>query len=504
MSTTTQSASTVPQEEIDLLVHANHWNPFLVLGPHEVDGGRWSSAPSSPRRARPGSSTSPGASPAPAWRWTASTPTASSSATFPGQAKTFPYRLAVDQPRGPLLGVPRRLPVRPGAHRLRPPPARRGDALPQLRAPRRPPPRPTRGSRASTSPSGPPTPCGSASSATSTTGTAAATRCGTLGPTGIWEIFIPDISQGEVYKYEIKSRFNSYLVQKSDPYGFAAEIRPKTASVVWDVTDFAWSDDDWMANRDQPPGPRRARSRSTRSTSARGSGSPRKATASSTTASWPTTWSSTSRRTHFTHVELMPISEHPFDGSWGYQPVGYFAPTSRHGTPDDFAYFVDTMHRNGIGVILDWVPAHFPRDLHGLGYFDGTHLYEHEDPRLGEHRDWGTKIFNYGRPEVRNFLYGNALFWLERYHIDGLRVDAVASMIYLDYSRNAGRVGAQRLRRQREPRSDRLHQEVQRALPQGAPRRPDHRRGVDQLHRASRGRPTSAASGSASSGTWGG
>jgi 1,4-alpha-glucan branching enzyme len=257
------------------------------------------------------------------------------------------------------------------------------------------------------------------------------------GTTGIWEIFLPDLVEGEVYKFEIKSRYQSYLVQKSDPYGFAAELRPRTASVVWDVNKFSWHDDEWMANR------------------------PRTQSLQSPIAVYEVHLGSWKRKveegnrflsyreladelvaqlkdTHFTHVELLPVSEHPFDGSWGYQPVGYFAPTSRFGTPDDFAYFVDTLHQSGIGVLLDWVPAHFPRDLHGLGYFDGTHLYEHEDPRLGEHRDWGTKIFNYGRAEVRNFLFGNALFWLERYHIDGLRVDAVASMLYLDYSRNPG------------------------------------------------------------------
>jgi 1,4-alpha-glucan branching enzyme len=257
------------------------------------------------------------------------------------------------------------------------------------------------------------------------------------GATGIWEIFIPDLCQGEVYKYEVKSRHHGYLIQKSDPYGFAAELRPQTASVVWDVTQFTWNDQEWLATRGQHQG------------------------LEEPIAVYEVHLGSWKRRveqgnaflnyreladqlvahldhTHFTHVELMPITEYPFDGSWGYQPVGYFAPTSRFGTPDDFAYFVDAMHRHGYGVLLDWVPAHFPNDAHGLGFFDGSHLYEHSDPRLGEHRDWGTKIFNYGRAEVRNFLFGNALFWLDRYHLDGLRVDAVASMLYLDYSRKPG------------------------------------------------------------------
>jgi len=259
-------------------------------------------------------------------------------------------------------------------------------------------------------------------------------NCGTGG---LWEIFVPDLSQGEVYKFEIKSRVGDYLVAKTDPYGFAAEHRPRTASIVWDITNFDWSDSEWMENR----------------AARQGLESPI-SIYECHLGSWKRKPEEGNRFLNyreladdlvayldglgFTHIELLPISEHPFDGSWGYQPVGYFAPTSRHGTPDDFAYFVDTLHRNGYGVLLDWVPAHFPRDLHGLGFFDGTHLYEHEDPRLGEHMDWGTKIFNYGRAEVRNFLLGNALFWLERYHIDGLRVDAVASMLYLDYSRKAG------------------------------------------------------------------
>jgi 1,4-alpha-glucan branching enzyme len=257
------------------------------------------------------------------------------------------------------------------------------------------------------------------------------------GSGGIWEIFVPDLVQGEVYKFEIKSHNNGYMVAKTDPYGFFAELRPRTASVVWDVDNFAWTDDEWMAARP----------------TLQGLDAPI-AVYELHLGSWKRKADEGNRfltyreladelvielnETGFTHIELLPITEHPFDGSWGYQPVGYYAPTSRFGTPDDFVYFVDTLHRHGIGVILDWVPAHFPSDEHGLGYFDGTHLYEHADPRLGEHRDWGTKIFNYGRAEVRNFLFGSALFWFEHYHIDGLRVDAVASMLYLDYSREAG------------------------------------------------------------------
>jgi 1,4-alpha-glucan branching enzyme len=257
------------------------------------------------------------------------------------------------------------------------------------------------------------------------------------GVTGIWELFIPDLCQGEVYKFEVKSRHRGYLVQKTDPYGFAAELRPKTASMVWDITRFVWTDQEWMAQRekrqalDQPLAIYEVHLGSWKHKVEEGG-------AFLNYRELAEQLVQHLEKTHFTHIELLPVMEHPFDGSWGYQPVGYFAPTSRYGTPDDFAYFVDTLHRHGIGVILDWVPAHFPNDVHGLDYFDGSHLYEHSDPRLGEHRDWGTKIFNYGRREVRNFLFGSALFWLDRYHVDGLRVDAVASMLYLDYSRKTG------------------------------------------------------------------
>ncbi|GIW88813.1 MAG: 1,4-alpha-glucan branching enzyme GlgB [Isosphaeraceae bacterium] len=257
------------------------------------------------------------------------------------------------------------------------------------------------------------------------------------GPSGIWEIFIPGLTQGELYKFEIKSRYHGYMVTKTDPYGFFHELRPRTASVVWDLNRYRWEDSEWLARRsktqalDAPLSVYEVHLGSWR----------RKPEAGNAWLNYRELADELVRYLDgmgFTHVELLPVSEHPFDGSWGYQTTGYFAPTSRYGTPDDFMYFVDTLHRHGYGVLLDWVPAHFPRDEHGLAYFDGTHLYEHEDPRLGEHRDWGTKIFNYGRVEVRNFLLGNALFWLERYHIDGLRVDAVASMLYLDYSRKPG------------------------------------------------------------------
>ncbi|MFH1143359.1 MAG: 1,4-alpha-glucan branching protein GlgB, partial [Candidatus Eisenbacteria bacterium] len=218
---------------------------------------------------------------------------------------------------------------------------------------------------------------------------------------------------------------------------FAAEIRPQTASRVWELSGYAWGDGAWMAAR----GARQALDAPMSIYEVHLGSWMRVPTENNR---WLTyhelavRLAEYAREMGFTHVQLLPVTEHPFDGSWGYQTVGYFAPTSRHGDPDDFMAFVDHLHQAGIGVLLDWVPAHFPRDIHGLAYFDGTHLYEHADPRQGEHRDWGSLIFNYGRREVRNFLLANALFWLEQYHIDGLRVDAVASMLYLDYSRSEG------------------------------------------------------------------
>jgi 1,4-alpha-glucan branching enzyme len=257
------------------------------------------------------------------------------------------------------------------------------------------------------------------------------------GPTGIWEIFIPELAEGEVYKFEIKSRYHDYLVSKADPYGLYAERRPNTASIVWDLSKYSWNDQEWMANREKKQAldaPMAVYEVHLGSWKRKGEGGGEYLTYRELADQLVEYL----QDLQFTHVELLPINEHPFDGSWGYQPVGLFAPTSRFGSPDDFAYFVDKLHQHGYGVIIDWVPAHFPRDQHGLGFFDGTHLYEHEDPRLGEHRDWGTKIYNFGRSEVRNYLLSNALFWLDKYHIDGLRVDAVASMLYLDYSREPG------------------------------------------------------------------
>jgi 1,4-alpha-glucan branching enzyme len=254
---------------------------------------------------------------------------------------------------------------------------------------------------------------------------------------GVWETFIPHLGQGDIYKYHLESNYGGYRVDKADPYGFAAEIRPQTASRVWDLGSYSWEDAPWMAGRakrnalNAPVSIYEVHLGSWRRVPEEGN-------------RWLTyrelapLLSDYVHDGGFTHVELLPVMEHPFDGSWGYETTGYFAPTSRFGRPNDFMYFVDYLHQHGIGVILDWVPAHFPKDEMGLGYFDGSHLYEHADPRQGEHPDWNTFVFNYGRNEVRSFLISNALFWFDKYHVDGLRVDAVASMLYLDYGRREG------------------------------------------------------------------
>jgi 1,4-alpha-glucan branching enzyme len=254
-----------------------------------------------------------------------------------------------------------------------------------------------------------------------------------LGESGVWEGFVPGVGPGTAYKYHVVSRYREYRVDKADPFGFRHETPPGTASIVWDL-DYEWNDAGWMEDR----GDKNAHSSpisiyevhlgswrrsSDRALTYRGMAAP---------------LADYVLDLGFTHVEFLPLTEHPFYGSWGYQTTGYFAPTSRYGTPQDFMFLVDTLHRRGIGVILDWVPSHFPNDEHGLGYFDGTHLYEHMDPRQGVHPDWKSLIFNYDRQEVQSFLIQSALFWLEKYHIDGLRVDAVASMLYVDFSRGEG------------------------------------------------------------------
>jgi 1,4-alpha-glucan branching enzyme len=258
-----------------------------------------------------------------------------------------------------------------------------------------------------------------------------------VGSTGIWAGFIANVGVGALYKYHIISRYHHYQVQKADPYAFATELRPGTASKVWDLAGYSWGDQEWLKHRGgvnalgAPIAIYEVHLGSWRR-------SPDQGNRWLTYREMAPLLADYVAELGFTHVQFLPITEHPFDGSWGYQTIGYFAPTSRFGRPQDFMFLVDTLHQRGIGVILDWVPAHFPRDEHGLGYFDGTHLYEHSDPRLGEHRDWGTFIYNYGRREVSNFLISSAIFWMDKYHIDGLRVDAVASMLYLDYSRKEG------------------------------------------------------------------
>jgi 1,4-alpha-glucan branching enzyme len=256
------------------------------------------------------------------------------------------------------------------------------------------------------------------------------------GQSGIWEGFIPGLGPGSLYKYYVASKYGDYRVDKADPFAFSYEGPPRTASIVWDL-DYAWEDGDWMAGRyranalDGPLSIYEVHLGSWRRV-------PEEGNRFLTYRELAPLLAEHVQRLGFTHVEFMPVMEHPFYGSWGYQTTGYFAPTSRYGSPQDFMFLIDYLHRQGIGVILDWVPSHFPADEHGPGFFDGTHLYEHADPRRGFHPDWRSAIFNYGRNEVRSFLLSSALFWLDRYHADGLRVDAVASMLYLDYSRREG------------------------------------------------------------------
>ncbi|NLX09924.1 MAG: 1,4-alpha-glucan branching protein GlgB [Chloroflexi bacterium] len=252
---------------------------------------------------------------------------------------------------------------------------------------------------------------------------------------GVWELFIPGLGEGTAYKFDLRSRFNSYHAEKTDPFGFYSEQRPRTASLVADLDRYEWHDEVWMQAR--RTGNALAAPMSIYEVHL-GSWRRKHDDAWLTYRDLAEELVQYAKEMHYTHLELMPVAEHPLDASWGYQITGYFSATSRYGSPTDLMYFIDVCHQNGIGVILDWVPAHFPKDGHGLSYFDGTHLYEHADPRKGEHPDWGTYIFNYGRNEVRNFLLSNALFWLRKYHIDGLRVDAVSSMLYLDFGRKDG------------------------------------------------------------------
>jgi 1,4-alpha-glucan branching enzyme len=253
---------------------------------------------------------------------------------------------------------------------------------------------------------------------------------------GVWEGFIPGMEQGALYKYHINSKFRNYRADKGDPYASYCQVSPKTASIAWDLS-YEWSDREWMSDRnkknalDSPMSIYEVHLGSWRRVPEEGNGFLSYREIAPSLAEYV-------KEMGFTHVEFMPVMEHPFYDSWGYQCTGFFAPTSRYGTPQDFMYLVDHLHQNGIGVILDWVPSHFPDDVHGLVYFDGTYLFEHADRKKGYHPDWKSYIFNYGRNEVRNFLFSSAMFWLEKYHIDGLRVDAVASMLYLDYGRKAG------------------------------------------------------------------
>jgi len=256
------------------------------------------------------------------------------------------------------------------------------------------------------------------------------------GRSGIWEGFIPGVQKGSIYKYHIVSRYNNYRVNKADPLAFRSEVPPKTASIVWDL-DYSWRDHAWMEKRrvhnslDAPIAIYEVHIGSWRRV-------PSEGYRFLTYRELAPLLTKYVKHLGFTHVEFLPVMEHPFQGSWGYQITGYFAPTSNYGTPQDFMYLIDYLHQHDIGVILDWVPSHFPADEHGLGFFDGTHLYEHSYPQKGLHPHWNSLIFNYGRNEVRGFLLSSALFWLDKFHVDGIRIDAVASMVYLDYGRSDG------------------------------------------------------------------
>lgn len=266
-----------------------------------------------------------------------------------------------------------------------------------------------------------------------------------LGDSGVFELFIPGLEAGTVYKYEVKAK-NGDAMLKADPYGTYTELRPNNASIVWDVNVYQWNDQEWMKNRKTDHGKDKPMSvyevhlgswiRKPLETDEEGK--PIVGSEFYNYREIAVKLAEYVKDMGYTHVELLPVMEHPLDASWGYQVTGYYAPTSRYGTPDDFQYFMDYMHGQGIGVILDWVPAHFPRDLVGLACFDGTHVYEHADPRQGAHPHWGTLIYNYGRPQVSNFLIANCLYWADKFHADGIRMDAVASMLYLDYGKNAG------------------------------------------------------------------
>jgi len=255
-----------------------------------------------------------------------------------------------------------------------------------------------------------------------------------LGSSGIWTVFVPDIQPGELYKYEIRTQTGE-IILKADPYAFFTELRPGTASVVYDLDTYEWHDDQWISSRDSGTTFNKPVSiyEVHLGSWARSAGNE-----FLTYREFADRLVSYALEMGYTHIELLPVSEHPLDDSWGYQVTGYYSVTSRYGRPEDFMYLVDQCHQKGIGVIIDWVPAHFPKDAHGLARFDGTALYEHLDPRQGEHPEWGTLIFNYRRNEVRSFLISNAVFWFEKFHVDGIRVDAVASMLYLDYGKKDG------------------------------------------------------------------